>query len=328
VQFGVSKDGTSGTSFLSDLNVNDTYLVVLKYTFNSGSTSDDQVYLYLNPSLSGSEPLSPDASISVGSDISPISEINLRQPTTSGISVDIDGIRVATSWSEAPLPVQLVSFTAYAVRLTSYLRWSTATETNNYGFEIERREIGRMFTDSHRSSFRHGARYQTDRNQSQHSASGWTTIGFVAGAGTSTTPREYTFTDHLATPGRYAYRIKQIDSDGTFEYFYATEVEVGLAERQLTLFEPYPNPYSAVGGSASGGNPSITIDFTLPDDGPAQLKLYDVLGREIQILFDREALGGRLYRARLNSGELPSGLYILQLRAGNEMRTRKLILTK
>ncbi len=318
--FGLAKSTENATFTGFNYPLNTTYLVTLKYTFVSG-TSNDEVSLFVESSgVPSSEPGTPTIGplAPTTPDPSSISAIALRQGGSSTMVLMVDGIRVGTSWSDAPLPVQLLSFTARAAQLTTYLRWSTATETNNYGFETERREIRQIFTDSHRSGSRNDARYQTDRNQSQHLASGWTTIGFVAGAGTSTTPREYIFTDHLATPGRYAYRIKQIDSDGTFEYFYAAEVEVGLAERQFNLFEPYPHPF----------NPSTTIDFTLPDDGPAKLKLYDLLGREIQTLFDQEAMGGRLYRVHFDAKALPSGLYILQLQAGGEMRTRKLLLTK
>ena len=118
----------------------------------------------------------------------------------------------------------MVSFNAVANRLDANLRWSTATETHNYGFEIERRAV----------------------DGSPSTGSGWSNVGFVRGSGTSTSPRDYSYVDAGLAPGRYAYRIKQIDNDGTFTYAASAEGIVGEAAKVFALEPNYPNPVQPV----------------------------------------------------------------------------------
>jgi hypothetical protein len=203
---------------------------------------------------------------------------------------EFDQFRFDTS-SSSSLPVQLTSFTAAANRLDAVLRWSTATETNNYGFEIERRSVG--------------------SNQYQK-------VGFVAGAGTSTSPREYSYVDARLAPGRYAYRIKQIDNDGSFAYYSAAELEIGAAAKVFALEPNYPNPF----------NPETMIEFTLPGDGRAVLKIYNTLGQEVATLFNEDATAGRIYQARFDGSSLPSGVYFYTLSHGGQQQVRKLLLVR
>jgi hypothetical protein len=189
------------------------------------------------------------------------------------------------------LPVQLVSFAVKAGKSGAILYWSTATETNNYGFEIERRSVG---------------------------LNTWQRIGFVAGAGTSSSVHEYSFTDRTVAPGRYAYRLKQVDNDGTFTFSGAAEVEIGLAAREFKLESNYPNPF----------NPTTTIEFTLAEDGRALLRVYNMLGQEVAKLFDGEAQAGRVQRVKFDASGLPSGLYFAKLEAGKQQMMRKMMLMK
>jgi len=194
-----------------------------------------------------------------------------------------------------PLPVQLKSFSAATNRLSSELHWSTATETNNYGFEIERKAVS-----------------------SQLSAISWQKVGFVAGAGTSTSPKEYSYVDASVSPGRYAYRLKQVDNGGTFSYSGSAEVEIGLAAKEFKLESNYPNPF----------NPSTTIAFTLADDGKATLKVFNMLGQEVATLFDGEAQAGRIQQVKFDASRLPSGLYFAKLESGKQQMLRKMVLMK
>ena len=123
-------------------------------------------------------------------------------------------------------PVELVSFNATLLDNNVKLDWTTATETNNSGFEILR------FT-------------QNDNE--------WKTIGFVPGFGTTTEPKSYSFIDEDVTTGTYKYRLKQIDFDGTFTYSNEIEVEVDFTPKEFVLYQNYPNPF----------NPSTTIKFTI-----------------------------------------------------------------
>jgi hypothetical protein len=203
-----------------------------------------------------------------------------------------------------PLPVQLTSFTASANRLDAVLRWETATEVHNYGFDVERRLVQSLESNVQNSSL--DSKLET-----------WNSVGFVRGSGTSTSPREYSFVDAGLAPGRYAYRIKQIDSDGSFEYFSAAEVEIGVAAKEFSLGS-YPNPF----------NPETTIEFTLPADGRTVLKVYNTIGQEVATLFNEEASAGRIYQVRFSGESLPSGVYFYTLSHGGQHQVKKLMLVK
>jgi len=182
-----------------------------------------------------------------------------------------------------PLPVELTSFSADVFRSTVLLNWQTATEVNNYGFEVERR----------------GMRNEEPRMKNSE----WLKVGFVEGSGTNSSSKSYSFKDEGVAPGRYAYRIKQIDNGGAFTYTMAVEVEIGLLPRELTLAQNYPNPF----------NPSTTIEFTLAQDGKVVLKVYDLLGREVKTLVNEELKAGVLQRVVFDASELSTGLYFCRL---------------
>jgi hypothetical protein len=192
--------------------------------------------------------------------------------------------------SENPLPVELVSFTALQAGNKVNLNWSTATETNNSGFEILR------FT-------------QNDNN-------GWQKIGFVQGYGTTTELQHYSFTDDNLIAGVYSYRLKQIDYDGTFSYSDVIEVDfTGAVE--FTLEQNYPNPF----------NPSTTIRYSLPSAGEIELSVFDVFGSELEILVNQWQPAGN-YIIDFDASHLSSGIYFYRLNAGSFSQTKKLILLK
>ncbi len=202
-----------------------------------------------------------------------------------------------TTWqsdvSGLPLPIELVYFTAKVNENNVLLKWQTATEVNNYGFEIER---------------------STEKV-------GWNKIGFVEGNGTSNSPKEYSFTDDVSQSGKYSYRLKQIDIDGSYKYSNVVEVNVGSPEK-FELKANYPNPF----------NPTTTIEYSIPnvrakDFSPVQLIIYDVLGRKIATLVNKKQSPGN-YSVNFNASNLTSGIYFYTLRAGNFTATRKMILIK
>lgn len=142
------------------------------------------------------------------------------------------------------IPVELSSFTATAINNNVQLKWSTASELNNRGFQIERL-----------------------------SGQNWTNIGFADGYGTTTDVQHYSFNDNNLQPGVYSYRLKQIDFDGTFAYSNEIEVDVN-GVTTFALEQNYPNPF----------NPSTIINYQLPESGNVTLKIYDVLGNEVASL--------------------------------------------
>jgi len=221
-------------------------------------------------------------------------------------AVDVDGdgdmdVLSASSydlkiaWYEnlsSTIPVELTSFTALTSKDRVSLNWSTATETNNQGFEIERRPANEEFSR----------------------------IGSVQGHGTTTEPQEYSFIDRSIERGKYFYRLKQIDFDGSFEYSEEVEVNVEVnTPLSFYLAQNYPNPF----------NPGTTIKFSIPETEFVTLKVYDMLGNEIVSLLNEQKGAGE-YEVEFNAANLPSGsgIYLYILQAGNYTRTKKMILLK
>lgn len=287
VNFGISKNGSSISWSSSNYSNRTTHCIVVKYTFNN-SVNDDQVDLFVDPSPITNEPASSICSVTNGSDASSINYIELRTSNATSYGIDIDEIRIAKSWAEAPLPVVLTSFTAIDFKEGVVLEWITATEVNNYGFEIERKE----------------------ENTS------WQIIGFVQGHGNSNSPKEYSFTNTPLGGTKFKYRLKQIDFDGTFEY--SNEIEVNLQTPLFFLLnQNHPNPF----------NPNTTIKFSIPHSQFVTLKVYDVLGREVATLVNEEKAPGN-YEVKFNGSNLPSGVYCYRLQAGSFSQTKKLLLLK
>ncbi len=194
---------------------------------------------------------------------------------------------------DSPLPVELTSFSGENSGNSVLLNWQTATELNNYGFEIERK--------SERIS--------------------WNKIGFVEGNGTSNSPKEYSFTDKVSQSGKYSYRLKQIDINGSYKYSNVVEVNINVPEK-FELKQNYPNPF----------NPTTTIEYSIPTVGaknfsPVQLKIYDVLGREITTLVNKRQSPGN-YSVKFNASNLPSGTYFYRIHAGSFTDVKKMILLK
>ncbi len=200
------------------------------------------------------------------------------------------------SWSSPVVPVELTSFTAAADNNNVNLNWSTATETNNSGFEVERA-----------SSRLDGTMPRQDT---------WVKIGFIKGSGSSTESQSYSFVDKNLTPGNYTYRLKQIDFNGTFSYSKEVEVELNTP-KTFALDQNYPNPF----------NPSTTIQFSIPKSGVYKIKVYDILGKEVETLFNGNIAPG-IYKINFNADKLSSGLYIYTLTGNNVNIVRKMMLLK
>jgi hypothetical protein len=205
---------------------------------------------------------------------------------------------------DGALPVEMTSFTAAMQSANcAILKWSTATEVNNNGFEIERRAANSE---------------QLTANSKQSIVNSWQKIGFVAGAGTSNSPKEYSFTDNSLSPGVQIYRIKQIDNDGTFKYSASAQVDAGVAAKSFQLLSNYPNPF----------NPSTEIRFSVPEDGFASLKVYNILGQEVATLFNGIAQSGHYIAATFNAGSFASGVYFSRLEYNGKSLVQRMLLTK
>ena len=186
-----------------------------------------------------------------------------------------------------PFPVELVSFNARLIEKNVFLNWKTATEINNYGFEIERK---------------------TEDAGSET----WEKIGFINGNGNSNSPKEYSYIDKDLQGGNYYYRLKQIDNDGQFEYSPVVIVEVA-APMKYELTHNYPNPF----------NPSTNIKFTIPEAGLVKLSVFNLLGQEIKTLVDEQRQPGT-YTQKFDATELNSGVYFYELRVNDFIQTKKM----
>ena len=203
------------------------------------------------------------------------------------------------------IPVELISFSAEVFNNNVTLSWITATELNNSGFEIQKKALS--FGESATGGL----------------GEAWEKIGFIAGYGTSTEIHNYSFSDYDLTPGKYFYRLKQIDFDGSYTYIDAIEVEV-LNVDYYILLQNYPNPF----------NPTTTISYHIPRDGFVTLKIYDVLGNELRTLVNERKPAGR-YEVKLDAGDsdgsgqvLASGIYIYRIQVNDYVSSKKMLMIK
>jgi hypothetical protein len=212
-----------------------------------------------------------------------------------------------------PLPVELISFTASQIDEGILLEWETATEVNNYGFEIERSLVIS----------------NEERNLE------WEKIGFVTGHGNGNSPRSYSYLDQDYDKDqelRLKYRLKQIDTDGSFTY-YSTIAEVDYSvtsvnddelATEYSLSQNYPNPF----------NPVTIIKYTIPvsefggqTSEQVSLRIYDILGNDVTTLVNETKVSG-VYEVKFDARNLSSGLYFYKLWTGSFTSIKKMILLK
>lgn len=218
-------------------------------------------------------------------------------PSYTGSITDSSVNFLAHYFSQTPLSVELTSFTADASERSAQLVWMTASESWNHGFEIERRSM----------------------SDATVNIGAWVTAGFVTGSGNSSTPHCYTFEDKGLPVGLYEYRLKQIDTDGSFRYVGGIEaVEIGRVTPKFELSESFPNPF----------NPSTTIEFSVAKEGTASLTVYDMLGQNVVVLFNGRAAAGRINRVQFDARHLAAGIYFSVLRSGPHQMVKKMLLVK
>ncbi len=342
-------DGAGGTTAVTYLTIPDSIRVVNFYTTatdtagtaiygSSSASAKDFVFLYDNVSGTG-RPISSTLIESDGIDLSAVTSIaqfyrdsvdnkngywgtmipnNLpngvrrieRRLLSDGslhpvVATDADGIwpsgantvnptggltpiRIQTF--EAPMPVELISFSAAIDQNSVRLTWKTATELNNLGFEIQRKAM----------------------------SEDWAKIGFVNGRGTTTSLNEYSFVDNSLSLGKYLYRLKQVDVNGSFTYSGIVNVDLNQPN-QFKLEQNYPNPF----------NPSTSISYQISANSLVTLKIYNTLGNEVASLVNEYQPAGS-YSVKFLTGDLKlsSGTYFYELRAGDFVSVKKMLLVK
>lgn len=173
------------------------------------------------------------------------------------------------------IPVELTSFNASVTNNNVSLTWQTATETNNKGFEIQKKSESGEFV----------------------------TVGFVGGAGTTSQAQSYSYTDSKVAAGKYTYRLRQVDYDGSYEYSKNVEVNV-TTPLTFSLEQNYPNPF----------NPSTNVSFNLAVDSKVSLRVFNILGQEVAVLVNGLLTAGS-HTVQFNAKNLQSGIYLAKIEA-------------
>jgi hypothetical protein len=222
------------------------------------------------------------------------SPLNIVNASTNELSGTVSSFSDFTGGEIDALPVELISFNASVKNNFVELTWTTATEVNNYGFEIERSDDNTTFSR----------------------------FSFIRGYGNSNSMKHYSYKDENLPNGNYYYRLKQIDNDGSFSYSKVINVIVDITPNNFTLFQNYPNPF----------NPVTKIKYSVPsvEALPAtsvQLRIYDILGNEVATLVNEEQASG-FYEVEFDGLKLSSGTYIYKIKVGNSSETKKMILSK
>jgi hypothetical protein len=212
-----------------------------------------------------------------------------------GWYIDNIGIYVYTI-----IPVELLYFNAKIINSKIQLNWSTANELNNLGFEIQRKTAG--------------------------SDMGWENIGFVNGAGTSNERIYYSFFDDNPIVGTLLYRLKQIDIDGSYKVFPTVSVDYNIPT-EFALQQNYPNPLYLT-ESSSATHIGTTINWQMKKSGFVSIKLFNVLGKEVDVIANGYFEEGRHFKVYTPDKTLPSGIYFYQMQTEGFTDIKKMMMIR
>jgi hypothetical protein len=299
LSFGINKATEKTSIKYSDsvYSTGITYLLVAAYKIVQGS-NNDTVKLWINPPISPNEPpteLISAVSFPNNEDIN-VGTFAFRQGhDTASAVLKIDGLRIDTTWQDVIIPVELVSLNTSVINNSVELIWSTASERNNMGFDIERK---------------------TGQNNFEK-------IGFVNGKGTTSEFTSYFFVEDNLPAGVHSYRLKQIDFDGSYKYSKVVEAEIE-APSVSELKQNYPNPF----------NPSTSISFNLAVESKVSIKVYNLAGEEMAEIVKSDFQAG-IHNINFNTAQygLNSGVYFYKIVANsidgrNFSSVKKMILIK
>jgi hypothetical protein len=216
---------------------------------------------------------------------------------------------------DAALPTELISFTAVAKQGRIEVKWTTAAEVNNHGFEVERKDVSRRGGQARsmtQASSDHAPNLKRETTNTD-----WIRISFVEGSGNSNISHEYSYLDRSVSAGTYSYRLKQIDRDGKFRYSQEVETSISVPPVHFALEQNFPNPF----------NPSTMIGYQVPMNGEVTLIVFDALGREVAVIVNEIKTAGT-YTVPFDASSFAAGVYFYRLRSGNSSITKRMVLLK
>ena len=211
--------------------------------------------------------------------------------TFTGVDIEDGDIIsfITENTDDITLPVELSAFDAQFDGEGVLLTWTTASETNNAGFEVQR---------------------SVDTGV-------WQAVTFVEGNGTTDAQNSYRYVDAAgaAAGSEVSYRLKQIDFDGAFAY--TESVEATIPTPEAFAVSSYPNPF----------NPVATIEYQVPVSGRIKLNVYNAQGQLIETLVNAHQEPGR-YRVTFDASTLASGLYMYRMEAAGRTWAEPMLLVK
>jgi len=282
--------GTGNVSLAGNFTNTNASLDVTTTGFTFNGTSDQTISSASNPadtfSTFGSLTIDNPGTVTLLTNVGAETSFT---PTQGTLDLNGNNFYVNGELYTGPLPVELVSFGARINDTNIILVWLTATEVNNYGFQIQRS-------------------VQTDK---------WEVLGFVEGHGNSNSPKEYSFLDsEVNSAGIYSYRLKQIDNDGSYEFSKTIEVNFG-SPMNYELSQNYPNPF----------NPSTTIRFSVLESSFINLSIFNPLGEKIEELVNEIKEPG-IHTIEFNAENISSGTYFYRIKTANFTNIKKMVLLK
>ncbi len=209
---------------------------------------------------------------------------SVQNVVTAGLTIPT-GIALSSS---AALPVELTSFEAIQDNDDVILKWTTASETNSAGFDVQFEE-----------------------------GSSWITDSFVAGAGTTSRSTSYEYRVSNVRTGKNRFRLRQVDVDGTYDYSSVVEVFVDLPGK-VFVTEAYPNPFSS----------SATMSLGVSTSQFVRVVMYDISGREVAVPFAGHLEADRVVDIQIDSRGLPAGVYMIHVDGESVKETRRVVLVR
>ncbi len=244
-------------------------------------------------------------SISYSSSSSSEASLGKVNSSINQITSTVDHFYDITGGEANAMPVELVSFTVSYNGRAIILNWETATEVNNYGFEVEKQ-----------SSTEKNFNINSDENKNK-----WQKIGFVEGGGNRNAPKKYSFVDNNVssqTDVVYYYRLRQIDNDGAISYSQIRSITIDQAPKGYFLSQNYPNPF----------NPTTEIKFSTAKREKVQLKIFDAVGQELETIFEGVVEPNKVTKVNFNASKYSSGVYYYKLITPEWTSSKKMILMK